>query len=70
MCLYLMITKPNKVLILSTEADESTNDVIDWLLFKNIEVIRLNDTDSVCLNQKISVDRNGQIKTCPSMSVS
>ena len=43
--------KRNKVLILSTETDQSTNDVIDWLKVKKVDYIRLNDTDHIILEK-------------------
>ncbi|MDR2126259.1 MAG: grasp-with-spasm system ATP-grasp peptide maturase [Prevotellaceae bacterium] len=45
------------ILILSEEFDQSTNDVIDWLLYFNKPFIRINDTD-ICEIIKIKFVEN------------
>ncbi|MDR2064574.1 MAG: grasp-with-spasm system ATP-grasp peptide maturase [Prevotellaceae bacterium] len=45
------------ILILSDEFDQSTNDVIDWLLYFKKPFIRINDTD-ICEIIKIQFEEN------------
>lgn len=47
------------LLILSTEEDASTNQVIDWLLYFKVPVIRVNDTSSSeLININLTNDNN------------
>ncbi len=61
------------ILIISDNDDNSTNDVIDWLIYKNIAFCRINRTDAFDLNyvilengkydfEIISVDKKIKIK--------
>ena len=68
------------IVIISNNADQSTSDVIDWLLCYEKKFIRINETDEIktcsididntCLNRKICIDAEGNIKNYPAMAKS
>jgi hypothetical protein len=39
------------LLILSEEKDLTTNEVIDWLFFYNIDFIRINKEDNIIIKE-------------------